>query len=242
MAAQPDFKTGTRQRATQAEWRSLHDQLRGTYGCCQACGQTGGNLNAHHLVPRSLGGDDVLGNLALLCGSGTTGCHGAFHHGDQATVWALRANLTSHQVAYIVRKKGDAFLDRYYPLGGGGSSAVSAERAAADTAAPSPLAGDSASPLDSHQDGEDEPCSACKGTGRRRKREKREPARQRRTVSITVPADSRENGAEILDGLFDLCEEALRAELGYDGEKARYHVLCAVLTDWLQDKTRRVAA
>lgn len=32
--------------------------------------------NAHHRKNRSQGGTDDLSNLLLLCGSGTTGCHG----------------------------------------------------------------------------------------------------------------------------------------------------------------------
>jgi hypothetical protein len=42
--------------------------------CCEICGKWGNN--AHHRKNRSQGGKDVLSNLMLLCGSGTTGCHG----------------------------------------------------------------------------------------------------------------------------------------------------------------------
>jgi hypothetical protein len=42
--------------------------------CCEICGKPGNN--AHHRKNRSQGGQDVLTNLMLLCGSGTTGCHG----------------------------------------------------------------------------------------------------------------------------------------------------------------------
>jgi len=48
-----------------------------TSDACAACGRTAGSV--HHVIPRSEGGDDVAGNLLLLCGSGTTGCHGALH-------------------------------------------------------------------------------------------------------------------------------------------------------------------
>lgn len=41
---------------------------------CAKCGMFGNN--AHHRKNRSQGGEDVLSNLLLLCGSGTTGCHG----------------------------------------------------------------------------------------------------------------------------------------------------------------------
>lgn len=46
---------------------------------CVACG--GPATNGHHLVGKGTPyfGDDVEENIAPLCGSGTTGCHGAYH-------------------------------------------------------------------------------------------------------------------------------------------------------------------
>ena len=55
-------------------------------GCCVRCGAAlvgarGLSWSVHHRRPRSMGGTklawvDRPGNLILLCGSGTTGCHG----------------------------------------------------------------------------------------------------------------------------------------------------------------------
>lgn len=45
------------------------------HDCCEMCGKYLAN-NAHHRKNRSQGGGDNLANLMLLCGSGTTGCHG----------------------------------------------------------------------------------------------------------------------------------------------------------------------
>lgn len=58
---------------------------------CGACGGQPGSV--HHVVPRSEGGDDVAGNLMLLCGNGTMGCHGALH-GNPYVVEVL--NVTKH--------------------------------------------------------------------------------------------------------------------------------------------------
>jgi hypothetical protein len=46
---------------------------------CAACG--GPASNAHHVLQRGAPhfGDDVVENLLLVCGSGTMGCHGAWH-------------------------------------------------------------------------------------------------------------------------------------------------------------------
>lgn len=86
-------------------------------GRCRCCGRTWG-LNRMHLVPKGQGGDDVDDNIAPGCGSGTTGCHGALTaHTREWRVIAsqLRASLTDAEVAYILQKKGQDWLDRTYP-------------------------------------------------------------------------------------------------------------------------------
>lgn len=50
---------------------------------CAACG--GQAANSHHVLPKDRGGDDVRENIIGLCGSGTSGCHGA-HHGSPYVV------------------------------------------------------------------------------------------------------------------------------------------------------------
>lgn len=52
--------------------KALHERAQ---DCCERCGVHGAN-NAHHRRNQSQGGPDRLSNLLLLCGSGTTGCHG----------------------------------------------------------------------------------------------------------------------------------------------------------------------
>lgn len=66
--------------------------LRRSGGCCERCGRSVVNVPAsvHHRRPRGMGGAktaDVHGvaNLVLLCGLGTTGCHGEIEsHREQA--------------------------------------------------------------------------------------------------------------------------------------------------------------
>jgi hypothetical protein len=63
---------------------------------CALCGQHRGRLSLHHISkhPR----DDVEANLVMLCGSGTTGCHGEIEAGltkkfegrDRAAAWITR--------------------------------------------------------------------------------------------------------------------------------------------------------
>ena len=48
-------------------------------GRCEICNTdltTGHAYSKHHRIPRGRGGTNVLSNLMLLCGTGTSGCHG----------------------------------------------------------------------------------------------------------------------------------------------------------------------
>lgn len=105
---------------------------------CRSCGKPTGN--AHHLVQKGAPffGDDTEDNIVGLCGTGTSGCHGAMHgtpyvdeHGerwDQARVAAaIGRSLTWAEVRYVIRKidpnrpeAGEDFLRRTYHLDTGG--------------------------------------------------------------------------------------------------------------------------
>lgn len=69
-------------------------------------------------------------------------------------------------------------------------------------------------------------CGECKRPLPKPKDEKVEDARPRRTWSITVPVDNRENGAEVLDTLLDQCRDLF----GHDESKTvRYFSLVQAL-------------
>jgi hypothetical protein len=72
----------------------------------------------------------------------------------------------------------------------------------------------------------------------KRKRFTGEARKQRKVLSIKVPSDAEENGAEIWDELLVQCREAL----GVDEDFPVYHTLCKVLYDWLTtyDRTQDV--
>lgn len=113
------------------------------YDECAACGAPA--TNAHHIVQKGAPhfGDDVLANLAPICGTGTMGCHGAIHgtpytHEQHAptglgfspykifierrdAVWVARqigANLRVENIGYVLDKLGGVagreFLARAY--------------------------------------------------------------------------------------------------------------------------------
>lgn len=121
----PHPKPSRRLRATEAEWEVLRRKL--DENRCRGCGRTGRELarvglglSLHHVVPKSLGGDDAILNLIPLCGSGTTGCHGAIetHTKERGVIAArIRSTLTVRETGYALRKKGRRWLDRYYSEG-----------------------------------------------------------------------------------------------------------------------------
>jgi 5-methylcytosine-specific restriction endonuclease McrA len=57
-------------------------------------------IQLHHLVPRSRGGDDTLGNIVPLCRR----CHELVTIGDTQSVRKLAANMLPAEVAYLERK------------------------------------------------------------------------------------------------------------------------------------------
>lgn len=80
-------------------------------GLCEMCGARGNN--AHHRKNQSQGGPDTLSNLLLLCGSGTTGCHGvvtcnplwAWEHG-----YTVRSYETPSLKPVLIRLYGRVLL------------------------------------------------------------------------------------------------------------------------------------
>lgn len=73
-------------------------------------------LSRHHLVPRSQGGDDVDANLVPVCGDGARGCHGHLENRTPGYREQLRRHLHEAETGYVIGKKGEAWLDRHYPL------------------------------------------------------------------------------------------------------------------------------
>lgn len=83
------------------------------------CGRRAGS--AHHVLPRGgpHHGDDVIENLVPLCGSGTTGCHGAVEDGRQAArealgrhIYVARPDVIVYVTAKLGHEPGRAWLER----------------------------------------------------------------------------------------------------------------------------------
>lgn len=80
---------------------------------CELCGKRKAE-SAHHAVSRKQGGDDIIENLVALCGDGVRLCHGEVEASRSARS-RLRPKLRPEVVAYIIERKGEAWLDRKYP-------------------------------------------------------------------------------------------------------------------------------
>jgi hypothetical protein len=109
----PDWKPPRRVRDTAAMRRKVRRNP-----SCRSCSVRA--REAHHVLLRSLGGDDVDENIVCLCST----CHTLFHMsvGDEQRQVAetIGRRLTDEEVAYVIVKLGDgrgrAFLQRYYQV------------------------------------------------------------------------------------------------------------------------------
>lgn len=126
MSGAPDFKPEPRIVDRTATKRAL---LR--YPTCLACGERA--TNGHHVlsIGRGQTGDDVIPNIVGLCGTGSSGCHGAFH-GNAYTVrrerrdreWVARRigerlptsrpDVITYVLGKLGAEAGADFLERVY--------------------------------------------------------------------------------------------------------------------------------
>jgi 5-methylcytosine-specific restriction endonuclease McrA len=80
---------------------------------CAVCGwgfDRGEVLEAHHLVPRALGGGDVSENLVPL----HVPCHKNVTENEPVSLAALAVTLDDSRVAYIVAKLGENGMQRLF--------------------------------------------------------------------------------------------------------------------------------
>lgn len=83
---------------------------------CASCGQPGSE--AHHILLRSLGGDNHVDNGLLVC----VLCHSAFHHGVEGVQRAFGRALAEEwpekldHVRDLLGSRASGFLRTYYHL------------------------------------------------------------------------------------------------------------------------------
>lgn len=87
-------------------WEALREEK---LAPCRVCG-TALLIELHHLVARSLGGDDVAANLVPLCGP----CHRDVEEHVERACKQLGLSLTDAELAYITVAKYAGYADQRY--------------------------------------------------------------------------------------------------------------------------------
>ena len=83
-----------RKVASPKQWQQIIAAKRGP---CRVCDATSRIVDYHHLIPRSLGGDDVPDNIVPLCRY----CHDLVTRVDLNTVQLLALSLSAAERAYV---------------------------------------------------------------------------------------------------------------------------------------------
>lgn len=91
------------------QWAAIREAKCYT-GYCRICSHPVLTCEAHHLVPRSRGGDDVSDNIVGLCRD----CHRNVTENSVKHLVVLAALLTDAEYAYIIGKLGEAGLERLF--------------------------------------------------------------------------------------------------------------------------------
>jgi HNH endonuclease len=100
-----------RKVASPKQWQAIIEEK--LTGCRLAYTECVGNASIcelHHLVPRSMGGDDVADNIVALCRS----CHYRISYRHPVPLAALAASLTDGEYAYVIAKLGEGAMQRLF--------------------------------------------------------------------------------------------------------------------------------
>jgi hypothetical protein len=105
-------------------------------GWCVRCGLAVGDgpQSIHHRIRRSQGGSHQPDNLILLCGSGTTGCHGWVHAHPAAARdfgWLLKSTENPLDVPVAYARQEGGFTEYWLTADGRREAGSPQERAAA---------------------------------------------------------------------------------------------------------------
>ncbi len=115
--AQPWPKTQQLARGERRHWRRIASPkqwqaiIQAKGGPCRVCGQRQ-EIEFHHLIARSHGGEDVADNIVPLC----RGCHAQITLKASGDVLSLVRGLRDAEYAYAVEKAGEAVWERLYGI------------------------------------------------------------------------------------------------------------------------------
>jgi hypothetical protein len=101
-----------RKVASPKQWQAIRAEKIDGERCrvCDCHASIAGAMQAHHLVARAKGGDDVADNLVPLCAI----CHASVTSLSAPYCRILVASLTDAEFAYCIGKGGEGFFERAY--------------------------------------------------------------------------------------------------------------------------------
>lgn len=70
--------------------------------CCSICGRDFGNIDIHHIIEKSAGGDDALQNLVILCPN----CHRLAHENKLKTFTSISTITGLYHIPTDIRNVG----------------------------------------------------------------------------------------------------------------------------------------
>jgi hypothetical protein len=109
---QPDEKPARRIRATGSEWGALRASFSGQV--CVSC-TSGGQLELHHILPRSQSGDDLAINLVVICRSCHTKLEGHESGWERVAAAVRQYVITDNRRRYYQEDHAGDFFNRRYP-------------------------------------------------------------------------------------------------------------------------------
>ncbi len=112
-ASQKRARRYRRKVASPKQWAGLRAEKLDQHECRICRNRMATEL--HHLVPRSLGGDDVADGLVGLCAT----CHGSVTDRYAPNLAVLAESLTDAEHSYVIGKLGEAGLERLFGVGNG---------------------------------------------------------------------------------------------------------------------------
>lgn len=97
------------------QWQAIFSEKQGRCRVCGAPDFAGlAQIEYHHLVPRSQGGDDVADNIVPL----HSACHEKVTRRSVNQLRLLAESLTDAEYAYVISKLGEAGMERLFGVGG----------------------------------------------------------------------------------------------------------------------------
>lgn len=103
-----------RKVASPKQWQAIIEAKQGPCRVCAKWGTTSGYpIEYHHIIPRSLGGDDVVDNVIPLCSVD----HRLVTENKADRLRIVAESLTDAEYTYVIGKLGEGAMERLFGVG-----------------------------------------------------------------------------------------------------------------------------